>query len=229
MRPVSFERDYIIHPAGSCLAAFGDTKVICTATVSTDLPRFLRDTGKGWVTAEYAMLPGSTGGGRKRRDGAKKDGRSTEIQRLVGRGLRAAVDMEKLGEVAITIDCDVLQADGGTRTAAISGGWVALYDALRVVAQQQGTSGPGHYLLGQVAAVSVGIVKGEIVCDLDYAHDSTADVDMNVVKRDDALVEVQGTGEEGVFSRDQLNALLDSADIGITSIQQTQREVLGLE
>ncbi|MDA0322152.1 MAG: ribonuclease PH [Verrucomicrobia bacterium] len=228
MRPVSFERDYIIHPAGSCLAAFGDTKVICTATVSTDLPPFLKNSGKGWVTAEYAMLPGSTGGGRKRRDGAKKDGRSTEIQRLVGRGLRAAVDMDKLGEVAITIDCDVLQADGGTRTAAISGGWVALYDALRVVAKDQGTSGPEHYLLGQVAAVSVGIVKGEIVCDLDYAHDSTADVDMNVVKRDDALVEVQGTGEEGVFSRDQLNALLDSADAGIATIQQVQREALGI-
>ena len=226
MRQVSFQRNYIIHPAGSCLVAFGDTKVICTATVSRDLPPFLRNKGKGWVTGEYSMLPGSVGGGRKRRDGAKKDGRSTEIQRLIGRSLRAAVDMEKLGEVAITIDCDVIQADGGTRTAAITGGWVALYDALRVVAEEQGTSGPEHYLLGQVAAVSVGIVKGEVICDLDYIHDSSADVDMNVVKRDDALVEVQGTGEEGVFSRDDLNALLDSADAGIATIQQAQRDAL---
>lgn len=229
MRDVSFERNYIMHPAGSCLAAFGDTKVICTATLSNDVPPFLRDSGKGWVTAEYAMLPGSTGGGRKRRDGAKKDGRGTEIQRLIGRSLRAAIDMDKLGECSITIDCDVLQADGGTRTAAISGGWVALYDALRVLAEQQGQSGPEHYLLGQVAAVSVGIVKGEVICDLDYAHDSIAEVDMNVVKRDDALVEVQGTGEDGVFSRDQLNELLDSADQGIAQIQAVQREAVGSE
>lgn len=228
MRPVSFQRHYIIHPAGSCLAAFGNTKVICTACVSNDLPPFLRNTGKGWVTAEYAMLPGSTGGGRKRRDGASKDGRATEIQRLIGRSLRAAVDMDKLGEVAITIDCDVLQADGGTRTAAISGGWVALYDALGVVAKTQGTSGPEHYLRGQVAAVSVGICKGEVICDLDYEHDSTAEVDMNVVKRDGALVEVQGTGEDGVFSRDQLNQLLDSADAGIEEIQAAQRLALGI-
>jgi ribonuclease PH len=226
MRPVSFERNYIKHPAGSCLSVFGDTKVICTASVSTDLPPFLRNSGKGWVTAEYSMLPGSTGGGRKRRDGAKRDGRGTEIQRLIGRCLRAAVDMEKLGEVAITIDCDVLQADGGTRTAAISGGWVALYDALRVVATMQEKPGPEYYLLGQVAAVSVGIVKGEVICDLDYANDSTAEVDMNVVMRDTELVEVQGTGEQGVFSRDDLNKLLDSAETGIATIQQVQREAL---
>ncbi len=228
MRAVSFERNYIKHPAGSCLACFGDTKVICTASVSTDLPPFLRNSGKGWVTAEYSMLPGSTGGGRKRRDGAKKDGRGTEIQRLIGRCLRAAVDMEKLGEVAITIDCDVLQADGGTRTAAISGGWVALYDALRVVAEKQEKPGPEYYLLGQVAAVSVGVVKGEIVCDLDYANDSTAEVDMNVVMRGDQLVEVQGTGEQGVFSRDQLTALIDSAEAGIAGIQQSQCQALGI-
>jgi ribonuclease PH len=222
MRTVTFERNYVIHPAGSCLASFGDTKVICTASVSKDLPPFLRNSGKGWITAEYSMLPGSTGGGRKRRDGIKKDGRSTEIQRLIGRSLRAAVDMEKLGEVAITIDCDVLQADGGTRTAAISGGWVALYDALRVVAEQQEKPGPEYYLLGQLSAVSVGICDGEVVCDLDYAHDSTAEVDMNVVMRDGALVEVQGTGEQGVFSRDQLTALLDSAEAGIVDIQKAQ-------
>ena len=228
MREVSFERNYVMHPAGSCLASFGDTKVICTASVSNKLPPFLRDSGKGWVTAEYAMLPGSTGGGRKRRDGVKKDGRSTEIQRLIGRCLRAAVDMEKLGEVAITIDCDVLQADGGTRTAAISGGWVALYDALRKVAEEQGQSGSEYYLLGQVAAVSVGVVNGNIVCDLDYVNDSTAEVDMNVVMRDDALVEVQGTGEQGVFSRKQLDALLDSAQEGIVEIQKAQCDALGI-
>jgi len=228
MRDVTFERHYIKHPAGSCLASFGDTKVICTASISTDVPPFVRGTGKGWVTAEYAMLPGSTGGGRKRRDGAKKDGRSTEIQRLIGRSLRAAVDLEKLGEVAITIDCDVLQADGGTRTTAISGGWVALHDALRVLAQQQGQPGPEAYLLGQVAAVSVGIVADKIICDLDYANDFAATVDMNVVMRDQALVEVQGTGEEGVFSRDQLNALLDAAETGIAGIQRIQRAALGL-
>lgn len=228
MRTVNFERNYIIHPAGSCLTSFGDTKVICTATISTDLPPFLRNTGKGWLTAEYAMLPGSTGGGRKRRDGAKKDGRSTEIQRLIGRSLRSAVNLAALGEVSITIDCDVLQADGGTRTAAISGGWVALYDALRVLAQRQEKAGPEAYLLGQVAAVSVGLVEGKIVCDLDYAHDSIAEVDMNVVMRDAALVEVQGTGEEGVFSRAQLNALLDAAETGIASIQQSQRAALGI-
>ena len=229
MRPISFLRDYIKHPAGSCLAVFGDTKVICTATLEKDVPSFLRGCGKGWVTAEYAMLPGSTGGGRKRRDGAKKDGRSTEIQRLIGRSLRAAVDLEKLGEVSITIDCDVLQADGGTRTTAISGGWVALYDALRVLAAEQGQeAGPAHYLFGQVAAVSVGIVHDAIVCDLDYANDFAASVDMNVVMRDGDLVEVQGTGEEGVFSRTQLNALLDAAEVGIREIQSVQRQTLGI-
>ncbi len=228
MRAVSFEREYIKHPAGSCLAVFGETKVICTASLSTDVPPFVRGTGKGWVTAEYAMLPGSTGGGRKRRDGSHKDGRSTEIQRLIGRSLRAAVDMAALGEVSITIDCDVLQADGGTRTTAISGGWVALYDALRVLAQQQDKPGPEAFLLGQVAAVSVGMVKGHVVCDLDYENDFAATVDMNVVMRDRDLVEVQGTGEEGVFSREQLALLLDAAEAGIGEIQQVQRRVLEL-
>lgn len=228
MRKVTFQRNYIKHPAGSCLASFGDTKVICTASISSEVPRFLKDTGQGWITAEYAMLPGSTGGGRKRRDGIKRDGRSTEIQRLIGRSLRAAVKMEKLGEVSITIDCDVLQADGGTRTAAISGGWVALYDALRLLADEQGVSGPEYYLHGQVAAVSVGKVDDEIICDLDYAHDSQAQVDMNVVMRGDYLVEVQGTGEQGVFSRNELNQLLDSAEEGISQIYAAQKTSLSL-
>ena len=228
MRTYAFERDYISHPAGSCLAVFGETKVICTATIETSVPPFLRDTGKGWLTAEYAMLPGSTGGGRKRREVGKQDGRSTEIQRLIGRSLRAAVDLGKLGEVSIVVDCDVLQADGGTRTAAISGGWVALYDALRKLAADQGTSGPEHYLHGQLAAISVGIVDGAVVCDLDYANDSRAEVDMNVVMRDSDLVEVQGTGEQGVFDRGQLNQLLDAAEAGIAAVSAAQRSALGL-
>jgi ribonuclease PH len=230
VRKITIERNIIKYPAGSCLVAFGDTKVICTASISREVPPFLRDTGKGWVTAEYAMLPGSTGGGRKRRDGngVKKDGRSTEIQRLIGRSLRAAVKLESLGEVTITIDCDVFQADGGTRTAAISGGWVALYDALTVLSRENGLPGPEEYLLGQVAAVSAGIHAGEIICDLDYAHDSTAEVDMNVVMRDNDLVEVQGTGEQGVFSRSDLSRLLDAAEAGILEIQAAQRTALGL-
>lgn len=226
MRPVSFQRNYIKHPAGSCLVAFGDTKVICTATISKDLPPFLRNTGKGWLTAEYAMLPGSTDT-RKRREGDKKDGRSVEIQRLIGRSLRAAVNLNAVGEVAITIDCDVLQADGGTRTAAITGGWVALYDALRVLAKDQGKAGPEAYLHGQVAAVSVGIVDGKVVCDLDYANDSRAEVDMNVVMRDGNFVEVQGTGEQGVFDRSSLDRLVAAAEGGITELYAAQKAALG--
>lgn len=228
MRPVTFERPYISHPAGSCLASFGATKVICTASIERSQPPFLRDTTQGWVTAEYAMLPGSTGGGRKRRDGAKKDGRSTEIQRLIGRSLRAAVDLTTLGPVSITIDCDVLQADGGTRTAAISGGWVALYDALRVLAEEQGHTGPEAYLRGQIGAVSVGLCAGAVICDLDYAHDSTAEVDMNVVMLGNELVEIQGTGEQGTFNRAQLIALLDAADAGLTEIYAAQKAALGI-
>ena len=228
MRDVSFIREYIKHPPGSCLVSFGDTKVICTATVEESVPPFLTGSGKGWISAEYGMLPGSTGGGRKRRSIGKQDGRSTEIQRLIGRALRAAVHMDRLGEVTIILDCDVLQADGGTRTASISGAWVALYDALTVLAQKQGKPGADYYLKGQVAAVSVGIVDGAYVCDLDYAHDSKAEVDMNVVKRGDDLVEVQGTGEQGVFSRSQLNTLLDLADEGIAEIFKAQRQALGI-
>lgn len=227
MRDLSFRRGVLRNPAGSCLVAFGQTQVMCSASIERSVPPFLRDTGQGWVTAEYAMLPGSTPGGRKRREIGKRDGRSTEIQRLVGRSLRAAVDLERLGELSITIDCDVIEADGGTRTAAISGGWVALYDALRTVAAEAGTTGPEHYLLGQVAAVSVGIVDGRIVCDLDYEHDSRAEVDMNVVKRDGSLVEVQGTGEKGVFSRTDLDRLMDAADDGIARIFAAQRDALG--
>jgi ribonuclease PH len=198
------------------MVSFGKTRVICTATIENDVPSFLKESGKGWLTAEYGMLPGSTGGGRKRRDGIKKDGRSTEIQRLIGRSLRAALDLTKLGPVSILIDCDVFQADGGTRTASITGAWVALYDALTKLAKQQG------------AAVSVGIVGDRVVCDLDYDHDSRACVDMNVVKCGENLVEVQGTGEQGTFSREELNQLLDAADQGIEEIYKIQRESLGI-
>ncbi|WDP88148.1 MAG: ribonuclease PH [Desulfobacter sp.] len=228
VRTVTLERDIIMHPAGSCMVSFGNTRVICTATIENTVPSFLKESGKGWLTAEYGMLPGSTGGGRNHRDGVKKDGRSTEIQRLIGRSLRAAVDLTRLGPVSILIDCDVFQADGGTRTASITGAWVALYDALGKLASQQGHTGPEYYLTGQVAAVSVGIVNGGVVCDLDYEHDSNACVDMNVVKCGKDLVEVQGTGEQGTFTRQELNQLLDAADKGIETIYRIQRKTLGI-
>lgn len=228
MRPVQFIRNVLKSPAGSCIAHFGDTQVLCAASIENSVPPFLENTGKGWITAEYAMLPGSTPGGRKRRELLKRDGRSTEIQRLVGRSLRAAVDFKSLGPVSIVIDCDVLQADGGTRTAAISGGWVALYDALSVLAASSDNS-LNKMLLGQVAAVSVGIVAGEIICDLDYEHDSQAEVDMNIVKKDNQLVEIQGTGERNTFSREQLFAMLDSADGGIAEIVAAQKSALRID
>jgi len=228
MRKLNIERNYLMHPAGSCLISFGDTKIICTATLEMDVPKFLKNKNQGWVTAEYSMLPGSTGGGRKRRDGVFKDGRGVEIQRLIGRSLRASVDMNKMGSVSILLDCDVIQADGGTRTASISGSWIALYDALRELSKIQKTPGPDYYLKGQVGAVSVGIVDHKIVCDLDYKNDSSAQVDMNIVKCGQQLVEVQGTGEQGTFSREQLNEMLDAADKGIDIIYQAQRESLGI-
>ncbi len=231
MRPVSFQRHYLKHPAGSCLVSFGATRVLCTVSVEKDIPPFRRGSGGGWLTAEYSMLPGSTSP-RKRRDGAKQDGRSVEIQRLIGRALRAAVDLDKLGEVTLAIDCDVLQADGGTRTASISGAWVALMDALAHLAKQQGKSGPEHYLLGQVAAISVGVVDGNLVVDLDYANDSRAEVDMNVVMRrpvaggEPAFIEVQGTGEHGVFDRAALDGMLAGARDGILAIYSAQQAAL---
>lgn len=226
MRPISFQRNFIKHPAGSCLASFGETRVLCTASLEDSVPRWMKGKGTGWVTAEYGMLPGSTNT-RKRRPGAKPDGRSVEIQRLIGRSLRAAVNMDALGERSITLDCDVLQADGGTRTAAISGAWVALVDALSIVANDLELPGPQALLAGQCAAVSVGVVDGDVVVDLDYAHDVRAEVDMNVVMLDDAFVEVQGTGEHGTFDRAQLDRLLDGAAAGIAEIRAAQRAALG--
>ena len=220
-RPVRFERNYIMNPAGSCLVSFGNTKVLCTCTIEEGTPPFVKS--GGWLTAEYAMLPGSVSVGRKRRDGVKRDGRSVEIQRLIGRSLRAAVDLKALPEVTLTVDCDVIQADGGTRTAAISGGWVALVDALGVLA---GGSLPTSWLIGQVAAVSVGIVDGKIICDLDYQADRNAEVDMNVVSLDGNYVEIQGTGEKGTFCRSQLDELLTAADEGIAVIAAAQDAAL---
>ena len=237
MRPVSFQRNYVKHPAGSCLVSFGETRVLCTASIERELPPHRRGSGGGWLGAEYSMLPGSTSP-RKRRDTTKPDGRSVEIQRLVGRSLRAAVDLDSLGEVSIQVDCDVLQADGGTRTAAITGGFVALYDALTVLAAKNNVAaGPSKYLLGQVAAVSVGMVAGELVVDLDYERDSKADVDMNVVMRlassaqsggSPAFIEVQGTGEHGVFDRKALDRMLDGAQGAITELFIAQRKALGI-
>jgi ribonuclease PH len=224
MRPVSFERNYILNPAGSCLAVFGNTKVLCTCTIEEGTPPFVK--AGGWLTAEYAMLPGSVSVGRKRRDGVKRDGRSVEIQRLIGRSLRAAVNLEALPEITLTVDCDVIQADGGTRTAAISGGWVALMDALGVLVD----TGQGRitdWLNGQISAVSVGIVDGKVICDLDFQADRNAEVDMNVVSLDGNYVEIQGTGEKGTFTRAQLNDLLAAADEGLSLVSAAQLKALG--
>ncbi len=226
MRPVRFVRRYTKHAEGSVLVEFGDTKVICTATVEERVPGFLRGKGQGWVTAEYGMLPRSTGS-RMAREAARgrQGGRSMEIQRLIGRSLRAVVDLAALGERTITVDCDVIQADGGTRTAAISGGFVALHDAVTFL-QDKGAlkRDPLH---GMVASVSVGIHDGQVVLDLDYAEDSTAETDMNVVMNDaGAFIELQGTAEGHAFRRDELDAMLALADKGIGEINERQRMAL---
>ena len=219
LRKIEFVRNFTKHAAGSVLVKWGDTWVLCTASVEEKVPPFLKDTGKGWVTAEYSMLPSSTGGGRKERDikKLKLDARSTEIQRLVGRALRAAVDITKLGERQITIDCDVLQADGGTRCASITGGMVALEDAIaKLVAEGKLSENP---IIHRVAAVSVGICDGIPTLDLDYAHDSTAEVDLNVVMTDDGrYVELQGTAEHKPFTEESLDALRALARKGLKKI-----------
>ena len=219
LRKIEFVRKFTKHAAGSVLVKWGDTWVLCTASVEDKVPPFLKGTGRGWVTAEYSMLPSSTGGGRKERDIKKlrQDARSTEIQRLIGRALRAAVDMEKLGERQITIDCDVLQADGGTRCASITGGMVALEDAVkRLVADGVLAESP---IVHRVAAVSVGVCDGKPTLDLDYAHDSTAEVDLNVVMTDDGrFVELQGCAEHRPFSDEHLAAMLSLARKGLRSI-----------
>lgn len=226
LRPVRLTRHYTKHAEGSVLVEFGDTKVICTASVDESVPRFLRGKGRGWVTAEYGMLPRSTGSRMHREAaGGRQGGRTVEIQRLIGRSLRAAVDMEALGERTIQIDCDVIQADGGTRTASITGAFVALCDAVGSLRQARKIrKDPVH---GMIASVSVGIVDGEPVVDLDYAEDSTAETDMNVVMNDQgAFIEVQGTAEGHAFRRSELDAMLDLATGGVEGLIAAQREAL---
>jgi len=228
LRPIRFTRGYTRHAEGSVLVELGDTRVLCTASVEERVPPFLKGQGQGWVTAEYGMLPRATGE-RTPREAArgKQGGRTLEIQRLIGRSLRAAMDLDLLGERTVTLDCDVLQADGGTRTASITGAWVALYDALAgLKAAGVLTADP---LRTQVAAVSVGVYQGVPVLDLDYAEDSSAHTDMNLVMDGEGrFIEVQGTAEGVPFSRVELDALLDLGAEGIGRIQVEQRRILGL-
>jgi ribonuclease PH len=226
LREISITRQFTCHAEGSVLVAFGNTKVICTASIEEGVPRFLRGQGRGWITAEYGMLPRSTGSrmGREAARG-KQGGRTVEIQRLIGRSLRAAVDTKRLGEHTITIDCDVIQADGGTRTAAITGSCVALVDALRHL-QRQGKINDDP-LQQMIAAVSVGVVGGVPVLDLDYVEDSGADTDMNVVMTEAGeFIEVQGTAEGQAFSRTDLNAMLELAAGGIDELIRQQKAAL---
>lgn len=226
MRPIKLTNNVIKTAAGSCLSEFGDTRVLCCATIEEGVPKWRRAShGCGWVTAEYAMLPASTARRSKREYGARK-GRSMEIERLIGRSLRSVVRMEKLGEITVTIDCDVIQADGGTRTASITGAWVALHDALMGLVRDNKLN--RLPLTGQVAAISAGIVDGRALLDLDYPEDSHADVDLNLVGTDaGGIVEIQGTGEHSTLSRAQLDELLDMGQAGIERLVAIQNEVTG--
>ena len=222
LRPISVTRDYLLHPEGSVLVAFGATKVICTATLEDKVPPFLKGQGLGWVTAEYGMLPRSTNT-RMNRENRGPSGRSQEIQRLVGRALRAVTDRSKMGERTVWIDCDVIQADGGTRTAAITGGWIALADA---VGRIPGVNAKA-VLRDCVAAISVGIVGGRPLLDLNYPEDSTAEVDMNIVMTGGGeFVEVQGTAEQIPFGRSRLDELLGLAEHGIRQLVALQRRAV---
>src|SRR5690554_1890754 len=226
MREIRFTRQYTMHAEGSVLVEFGNTKVLCTASVEQGVPRFMRGQGRGWVTAEYGMLPRSTNtrNGREASRG-KQGGRTLEIQRLIGRSLRAIVDLSALGERVITVDCDVIQADGGTRTVAITGAYVALYDAVESLLKNNIIKkNPLH---GSVAAVSVGIYNQQPVLDLDYPEDSQAETDMNVVMNDGGhFIEVQGTAEGHAFRRDELNQLLDLAESGIRQLLHAQQQAI---
>ena len=225
MRPVKLTRDVMMNADGSCMAEFGNTRVLCTATVEEGVPAWRKGSRAGWVTAEYAMLPASTNR-RSKREYGKRKGRSMEIERLVGRSLRAVVDMNRLGEYTITCDCDVIQADGGTRTASITGAWVALHNALMSMVEKGLIN--RLPLTGQVAAISMGLVHDELLLDLDYPEDSHAQVDMNLVgTADGRIIEVQGTGEKTPFDRAQLDALLDLGQAGIAELVRIQREVTG--
>jgi ribonuclease PH len=233
LRPISFERDYTEMAAGSCLVTVGRTRVLCTASIDENVPRWMRGSGKGWVTAEYSMLPGSSPE-RVDREAArgKQSGRTIEIQRLIGRSLRAACDMTMLGERQVIVDCDVLQADGGTRTASICGGYLALHDALARVVQRGALT--AHPLHSFCSAVSVGIVGGAPMLDLPYVEDSQAEVDMNVVMLAPAaggeprFVEVQGTAEGMAFTRGELDSLLVLAELGLNEITALQREMVAV-
>ncbi|WP_018218765.1 ribonuclease PH [Salinispora vitiensis] len=229
LRPVTLTRGWSTHPEGSVLVEFGATRVLCTASVTEGVPRWRKGSGLGWVTAEYAMLPRATNT-RSDRESVKGrvGGRTHEISRLIGRSLRASIDLKALGENSIVLDCDVLQADGGTRTAAITGAYVALHDAVTWLATRRSLAGrPETVMHRSVAAVSVGVVAGEPRLDLNYAEDATAEVDLNVVCTGAGdFVEVQGTGEAGVFSRGQLDALLDLAVAGCVELAEAQRKAL---
>lgn len=223
MRPVKLTRDVMKHALGSCLVEFGDTKVLCAATIEEGLPGWRKASRAGWVTAEYAMLPASTNRRTRRETGARK-GRSMEIERLIGRSLRTVVNMKALGEHTVTVDCDVIQADGGTRTASVTGAWVALHDALMAWVEAGRIS--RLPLTGQVAAVSMGVVDGLELLDLDYSEDSNAEVDMNLVATDAGeIIELQGTGERTPFDRTRLNRLLDLGEIGIAKLIGLQNQV----
>ena len=227
LRPVTLHRRYTRHAAGSTLIEIGDTKVLCTASVEERTPPWLKGKGRGWVTAEYGMLPGATHTrGRREAAAGKQSGRTQEIQRLIGRSLRAAIDLEALGERTVTLDCDVLQADGGTRTAAITGAYVALHDAMEtLVAARSIARNPLH---GSIAAISVGIVGGTPVLDLDYAEDAAAETDMNIVMNEaGGFVEIQGTAEGHAFRDEELARLLELARIGIGALVRHQDESLG--
>jgi ribonuclease PH len=230
LRPISISRSWTSNPEGSVLVEFGGTRVLCTASVTEGVPRWRKGSGLGWVTCEYSMLPRSTNT-RSDRESVKGriGGRTHEISRLIGRSLRACIDLKALGENSIVLDCDVLQADGGTRTASITGAYVALSDAVTWMADRKLLAGkPAQAVHRSVAAVSVGIIGGEPRLDLNYAEDAKAEVDMNIVCTGTGdFVEVQGTGEDGVFSRDQLNALLDLGLAGCLELAEHQRKALG--
>ncbi len=224
LRPIQFERQFTQYAAGSVLAHCGNTRVLCTASIDEGVPRFLKGSGQGWLTAEYRMLPGATQT-RKSREFMKLSGRTQEIQRLIGRSLRAALDLSALGERTITIDADVLQADGGTRTTAITGAYVALEDAIAHLLQTQQL--PASPIRHQIAAISVGLLEGEPFLDLNYPEDFAADVDFNVVLNEKLeFIEVQGTAEAGSFTRTQLNAMLNYAEKGIGELMQLQKAAL---
>ncbi len=225
LRPVKIETAVLKNAYGSCYIEFGDTKVLCATTIEENVPSWMRGAGRGWVSAEYAMLPASTSGRTPRETNGRK-GRTQEISRLIGRSLRAAVDMKVLGEITVTVDCDVIQADGGTRTASVTGGWIALHEAL--TRWQSAGKIRTNPVISQIAAVSVGMVGGRLLLDLDYHEDSRAEIDMNLVMNASGeFIEIQGTGERATFDRDRLNRMLDIGQKGLDELIHLQRKAIG--